>query len=148
MLADARNRAARVCHLTDWMGGTSTCCIALRACKSALIFAAAAAETISDGSDGNGSFCRILPAAAAGSGAALLFSAAPGERLDFPSGLRLRLDSVCLEDGDRERRSKRDCFRGSGSVWSKRDRFLGASSDILGDGRNAMSRGRRVRWKR
>lgn len=47
------------------------------------------------------------------------------------SGLRLLRDSGCLEEGDRERLSNREAFRGSGSVWSKRDRFRGASSDMI-----------------
>lgn len=42
----------------------------------------------------------------------------------LPTGLLLRLESECLAGrGDRERRSKRDVLFGSGSVWSKRDRF-------------------------
>lgn len=59
---------------------------------------------------------RDLPAAAAGSSPVVLFPPDAGDWLDFPSGLRLRLESVCLEDGDRERRSNREGFRGSGSV--------------------------------
>ncbi len=44
----------------------------------------------------------------------------------------MRLGSCWRLDGERERRSNRDCLRGSGSVWSKRDRFFGAdSSDIV-----------------
>jgi hypothetical protein len=64
-----------------------------------------------------------------------LFSPAAGlcPSLSFVSGLRLLRDSECLVEGDRERRSKREGLRGSGSVWSKRDRLRGASSDIFAE---------------
>lgn len=48
----------------------------------------------------------------------------------FARGLRLRV-SECREDGDLERLSNREALRGSGSVWSKRERFRGASWDIF-----------------
>ncbi len=57
-----------------------------------------------------------LPAAAAGSRDVLRLPLDVGLWLSLPRGLRLRLDSVCLEEGDRERLSKREAFRGSGSV--------------------------------
>lgn len=57
-----------------------------------------------------------LPAAAAGSIAELFFSS-EGLNEEFrATGLRLRLDSVCLLVGERERRSKRDERLTSGSV--------------------------------
>jgi hypothetical protein len=68
------------------------------------------------------------PAAAAGSKGVDRLSLEAGLLDPFVMGLRLRLDSVCLEDGDRDRLSNRDGFRGSGSVWSNRERFRGASS--------------------
>lgn len=72
------------------------------------------------------------PAAAAGSTAdGFAGVSAPGLRLSGRlNGLRVRADSDCLLDGDRERRSKRE-RRGSGSVWSKRDRFTRCSSSAM-----------------
>lgn len=93
------------------MGGTSTCWMPLRASIWALIFAAAAAA-----------------AAAASTGVLGLPSVAG---LCLARGLRLLLESEFLATGERDLRSKREFFRGSGSVWSKRDRLRGASSDIL-----------------
>ena len=80
----------------------------------------------------------LLPAAAAGSeddngvGTASLLDSWTGGLLDGGGGLRLLRGALCLEEGDLDRRSNRDGFRGSGSVWSKRDRFRGASSDMTG----------------
>lgn len=42
----------------------------------------------------------------------------------------MRVDSDCLAEGDRERRSNRE-RRGSGSVWSKRERFARRSSSAI-----------------
>jgi len=70
-----------------------------------------------------------LPAAATAS-CVLRFSSGFGLWDPLASGLRLLLDSVCLEDGDRDRRSNLEALRGSGSVWSKRERLRGASSDM------------------
>ena len=39
-------------------------------------------------------------------------------------GLLLRRESLCLVVGERERRSNLEVRFGSGSVWSKRDRFV------------------------
>ena len=65
----------------------------------------------------------ILPAAAAGS-RGVLFPSDPGlNGVLWPRGLRLRLTSADLLEGDLERRSKRELRFGSGSVWSKRERF-------------------------
>lgn len=65
----------------------------------------------------------VLPAAAAGSAEpdflAESVAGLPGSRLN---GLRVRV-SDRRDGGDRERRSKRDGRRGSGSVWSKRERL-------------------------
>lgn len=96
------------------MGGTSTCWMPLRASIWALIFAAAAA------------------AAAAGSAGVLDLVSDDGLRADLDRGLRLRRDSDSrsLATGERDLRSKREFLRGSGSVWSNRDLFRGASSDI------------------
>lgn len=68
-----------------------------------------------------------VPAAATGS--ALL--PAPGLRGSRLSGLRVRVVSDCRDEGDRERRSNRDCRRGSGVVWSKRERFGRRSSSAM-----------------
>ena len=43
-------------------------------------------------------------------------------------GLLLRRVSAVLGAGERERRSNLDGRRGSGSVWSKRDRLRGSSA--------------------
>lgn len=61
----------------------------------------------------------FLPAAAAGSTLGLFVSPSARE-----IGLRSRGASERLEGGDRDRRSNRDGRLGSGSVWSKRDRFM------------------------
>lgn len=74
--------------------------------------------------------CACLPAAAAGSSDGFLASEAFGLWLLLPIGLRLTLGADCLADGDLERRSKRE-RRGSGSVWSKRDRFDFRSSSPM-----------------
>lgn len=71
-----------------------------------------------------------VPAAAAGSRGVLRLSP-EGFWWSLSNGLRLLLLSLCLDAGDRERRSNREAFLGSGSVWSKRDRFRGASSDMF-----------------
>jgi len=97
------------------IGGTSICWMPLRASIWALILAAAAAA-----------------AAAASTG---VFGLPSVTGLCFASGLRLLLDSEFLATGERDLRSNREFFRGSGSVWSKRDRLRGASSDILFGGR-------------
>lgn len=68
-----------------------------------------------------------IPAAATGS--ALLL--APGLRGSRLSGLRVRVASDCREEGDRERRSNRDWRRGSGVVWSKRERLGRRSSSAM-----------------
>lgn len=62
------------------------------------------------------------------------------EGLEAAAGLRLR------RAGERERRSKRDLRGGSGSVWSKRDRFLGSSAILTLQSWNILSleRGYRV----
>lgn len=55
-----------------------------------------------------------------------------GFRASLPKGLLLRLDSVCRDEGERERLSNRDGLRSSGSVWSKRERLtLRSSSPML-----------------
>jgi hypothetical protein len=56
-----------------------------------------------------------LPAAAAGSSEAFAGPSPAGLRGSRLKGLRVRVDSDCLADGDRERRSNRE-RRGSGSV--------------------------------
>lgn len=43
----------------------------------------------------------------------------------------MRADSDCRDEGDRERRSKRDGRRGSGSVWSKRERLARRLSSAM-----------------
>lgn len=71
-----------------------------------------------------------IPAAAAGSEATGLGASPAG--LSRLSGLRVRADSDCLSDGDRDRpRSNRERRGGSGSVWSKRDRFTRRSSSAM-----------------
>lgn len=57
-----------------------------------------------------------IPAAAAGSTAGFLFSSVAGLWEPLLRGLRLRLASDFLAEGDRERRSKRDDLLPSGSV--------------------------------
>ena len=44
-------------------------------------------------------------------------------------GLRSLPDSERRDGGERERRSNRDVLLGSGSVWSKRERFTVRRSD-------------------
>lgn len=97
-----------------WMGGTSTDWTPLLASIWALILAATAAT------------------AAARSTGVLGLLSAEGLRADLESGLRLlrESDSCSLETGDRDLRSNREFLRGSGSVWSKRDRFRGTSSGM------------------
>ena len=62
-----------------------------------------------------------VPAAAAGS----MGDLESGVELSrsFERGLRSRTTSCFLAGGDRERLSNRDILRGSGSVWSKRERL-------------------------
>lgn len=73
----------------------------------------------------------VLPAAAAGSAdpdfLAESVAGLPGSRLN---GLRVRV-SDRRDGGDRERRSNRDGRRGSGSVWSKRERLGRRSSSAM-----------------
>lgn len=58
-----------------------------------------------------------IPAAVAASLPELFFDSVCGlESAPFGSGLRLLLESECLADGDRERRSKREFLLASGSV--------------------------------
>ena len=64
-----------------------------------------------------------LPAAAAGSRGVLLPSDPGLNGVLWPKGLRLRLTSADLLEGDLDRRSNRELRLGSGSVWSKRERF-------------------------
>lgn len=71
-----------------------------------------------------------LPAAAAGSTAVFAGASPAGLRGSRLSGLRVRVDSDCLAEGDRERRSNRE-RRGSGSVWSKRERLTRRSSSVM-----------------
>ena len=66
----------------------------------------------------------VRPAAAAG-------SPTVGLRESLLNGLRLRLVSACRDEGDLERLSNRDGLRGSGSVWSKRDRLERRSSSAI-----------------
>lgn len=70
-----------------------------------------------------GPWCGLgnIPAAAAGSMAGL---ESPGASRGLDKGLlsRSRPESCWRAGGERERRSKRE-RRGSGSVWSKRERF-------------------------
>jgi hypothetical protein len=69
-------------------------------------------------------FCANLPAAAAGSTTSFFGESVIGLPKGLPSGLLLRLVSGCLAGGgDLERRSNREERFGSGSVWSKRERF-------------------------
>jgi hypothetical protein len=91
----------------DLMGGTSTCWIPLRAWSEALIRAAAAAA-----------------AAAASVGDFFVSGIA-----SFVTGLRSLPDSERRDGGERERRSNREVLLGSGSVWSKRERFTVRRSD-------------------
>lgn len=64
--------------------------------------------------------CVLIPSPAAAVGSCGLADFAeastPGLRGSLLSGLRCRADSDCRVVGDRERRSNRDCRRGSGSV--------------------------------
>ena len=87
---------------TERIGGTSTCCGPFFDASEAL----------------------ILAAASAAAAAALLLS------LVAAAGLRLGLVALSesLRAGDRERLSKRLLRGGSGSAWSKRERFLGSSA--------------------
>lgn len=87
---------------TERIGGTSTCCGPFFDAREAL----------------------ILAAASAAAAAALLLS--------FAAAVGLRLGLVALSEslraGERERLSKRLLRGGSGSAWSKRERFLGSSA--------------------
>lgn len=56
------------------------------------------------------------PAAAAGSSEAERLSLEAGLLGSLFNGLLLRLDSVCRDEGERERRSNLDGLRDSGSV--------------------------------
>lgn len=67
----------------------------------------------------------MLPAAVAGSTALEL------RTILAPRGLLLRRGSVSRADGERERLSNRDGLRGSGSVWSNRERFDRFSSSAM-----------------
>jgi hypothetical protein len=58
--------------------------------------------------------CQDLPAAAAGSTGVFLASCDAGNLESM--GLRLLLGSECRVEGERDRRSNREGFRGSGSV--------------------------------
>lgn len=59
----------------------------------------------------------VIPAAAAGSAPPDFFAgSALGLRGSRLRGLRVRVASDCRDEGDRERRSKREARRGSGSV--------------------------------
>ena len=71
----------------------------------------------------------ILAAAAAAAELAALLSGFGESSADLSTGLRLLRLSL-RPDGDRDRRSNLE-ERGVGSAWSKRERFRGASSDIL-----------------
>lgn len=62
-----------------------------------------------------------LPAAAAGSTGDFAGDASVSRSL--PSGLLSRTGSSLRAEGDRERRSNLEVFRGSGSFWSNRDRL-------------------------
>ena len=105
------------------MGGTSTCWMPFLAWICAFILAAAAAIGRISQCSQNMVFWR-LPAAAAGSSGVFLADSEAGLPEARPTGLLLRLESECLAGGgDRDRRSKREVRFGSGSVWSKRDRF-------------------------
>lgn len=91
---------------TERIGGTSTCCGPFLDAREAL----------------------ILAAASAAAAAALLLSLAAAV------GLRLGLVALSesLRAGERERLSKRLLRAGgSGSAWSKRERFLGSSAIFL-----------------
>lgn len=72
-----------------------------------------------------------IPAATAGSPEDCLFASAAGLRGSPLRGLRVRAAPDCREDGDRERRSNRDARFGSGSFWSKRERFARGSSSAM-----------------
>lgn len=71
------------------------------------------------------------PAAAAASVGDFLASGVAS----FAMGLRSLPGSERRDGGDRERRSNRDVLLGSGSVWSKRERFTvrRSVSSILGE---------------
>lgn len=89
-----------------------------------------------------------IPAAAAGSAPPFFADSGAGlpeERR--PRGDLLRRESTFLAGGDRERLSNLEVLFGSGSFWSKRDRFavrrsvssiliisLGLSIELLNDG--------------
>lgn len=86
-----------------------------------------------------------IPAAAAGSVAKALgplFSVIPGlkDLLGASGLLLLRVSDPRLE-GDRDRRSSREDRFGSGSIWSKRDRFavLRPSSAIMNEYRDPLA---------
>ena len=75
-----------------------------------------------------------IPAAAAGSAPVDFLGSELGvSELPLAAGLRLRFGSLCRVEGERDRRSKREVRFGSGSVWSKRERFelLRSSSAIV-----------------
>lgn len=80
-----------------------------------------------------------LPAAAAGSTGDLAAGESSASR-SLDNGLLSRAESSLRAGGDRERRSNLEAFRGSGSFWSKRDRFAvrrsvsSMSSDLWFDG--------------
>lgn len=75
-----------------------------------------------------------LPAAAAGSTIPDFEVSVLGLSEALPIGLLLRLGSDFLAWGERERRSNLEALFGSGSVWSKRERFAvrRSVSSILG----------------
>jgi hypothetical protein len=64
-----------------------------------------------------------IPTAAAGSRAPDFGVSTLGLPEPLASGLLLRRGSDLLAGGERERRSNLDALFGSGSVWSKRERF-------------------------
>jgi len=109
-------------------GGTSTCWMPLRAWSCALIRAAAAAVIqVSSKQKKGGQKCQelhwvSLPAAAAGSTGGDFESEGASRGFDRGLRSRSRAESGLRAGGERERRSKRE-RRGSGSVWSKRERL-------------------------
>lgn len=73
---------------------------------------------------------RAAAAAAAAAGSTFDLSAEAGLLAVALSGLRLRLTSDSLVDGERERRSNLEARLGSGSVLSKRERLRGSSAMV------------------
>lgn len=110
--------------------------------SSALIFAAAAATEVVSADQQEWVRSRS-PAATAGSSEAERLSLEAGLRESLPRGLLLRLEPVCRDEGERERLSNLDVLRGSGSVWSKRERFtlLSSSAILLSSRRRSQGDG-------